>query len=145
MPTMLALRDELQAKYGYTQPIRVGAAGGISTPHSALAAFMMGAAYVATGSVNQACVEAGASEHTRNLLAQADMADVAMAPSADMFEMGVKVQVLKRGTMFAPRASKALRILHPLQCLGGNPADRAPEAGNHRTSSAHSRISGPTR
>ena len=29
-----------------------------------------------------------------------------MAPAADMFELGVKVQVLKRGTMFAPRAGK---------------------------------------
>ena len=55
-------------------------------------------------------MEAGTSEHTRKLLAQADMADVAMAPSADMFEMGVKVQVLKRGTMFAPRASKLYEV-----------------------------------
>jgi acyl carrier protein len=84
----------------------VCAAGGISTPHSALAAFMMGAAYVVSGSVNQACVEAGASPHTKKLLAEADMADVIMAPAADMFEMGVKVQVLKRGTLFAMRAQK---------------------------------------
>jgi trans-AT polyketide synthase/acyltransferase/oxidoreductase domain-containing protein len=39
-------------------------------------------------------------------LAQAGQADVAMAPAADMFEMGVKVQVLKRGTMFPLRAAK---------------------------------------
>lgn len=110
MPTMLALRDEMQTQYRYSHPIRVGAAGGIATPQAALAAFMMGAAYVASGSINQSCVESGTSEHTRNLLAQADMADVAMAPSADMFEMGVKVQVLKRGTMFAPRASKLYEI-----------------------------------
>lgn len=110
LPTMLALRDELQATHGYAKPVRIGAGGGISTPESALAAFMMGAAYVVTGSANQACVEAGSSEHTRNLLAQADMADVAMAPAADMFEMGVRVQVLKRGTMFAPRASKLYEI-----------------------------------
>ena len=106
IPTMLAIRDEVQAQMNYTQAIRVGAGGGISTPASALAAFMMGAAYVVTGSVNQSCVEAGASLHTRNLLAQADMADVIMAPAADMFEMGVRVQVLKRGTMFAMRASR---------------------------------------
>jgi len=110
LPTMLALRDELQARFNFTTPVRIGAAGGISTPHSVLAAFMMGAAYVVTGSVNQSCVEAGASEHTRNLLAQADMADVAMAPASDMFEMGVRVQVLKRGTMFAPRASKLYEL-----------------------------------
>ena len=34
------------------------------------------------------------------------MADVAMAPASDMFEMGVKVQVLKRGTFYAMRAQK---------------------------------------
>jgi trans-AT polyketide synthase/acyltransferase/oxidoreductase domain-containing protein len=40
------------------------------------------------------------------MLAQAEVADVIMAPAADMFELGVKVQVLKRGTMFGVRAAK---------------------------------------
>jgi PfaD family protein len=106
IPTMLAVRDEVQAEMNYPQALRVGAGGGISTPTAALAAFMMGAAYVVTGSINHACVEAGASLHTRTLLAKADMADVIMSPAADMFEMGVRVQVLKRGTMFAMRASR---------------------------------------
>ena len=66
----------------------------------------MGAAYVLTGSVNQACVEAGTSRSVREMLAHAGSADVAMAPAADMFEMGVKVQVLKWGTMFSVRARK---------------------------------------
>ncbi|MDZ4159809.1 MAG: 2-nitropropane dioxygenase, partial [Anaerolineaceae bacterium] len=110
LPSMLALRDEIQLKYHYPTPVRVGAAGGISTPGSALAAFMMGAAYIVTGSVNQACVESGASEHTKRLLAQAGMADVTMAPSADMFEMGVKVQVLKLGTLFPMRALKLYEL-----------------------------------
>ena len=110
LPSMIALRDEVQAKHNYAQPIRVGAAGGISTPESAFGAFMMGAAYVVTGSVNQACVEAGASEHTKKLLAQAEMADVIMAPAADMFEMGVELQVLKRGTLFAMRAQKLYEL-----------------------------------
>jgi trans-AT polyketide synthase/acyltransferase/oxidoreductase domain-containing protein len=110
LPAFLALRDQLQEKYHFPQPVRIGAAGGIGTPNAALAAFMLGAAYIVTGSVNQACVESGASEHTRNLLAQAEMADVAMAPAGDMFEMGVKVQVLKRGTMFAMRAQKLYEL-----------------------------------
>ncbi|BCL34610.1 PfaD family polyunsaturated fatty acid/polyketide biosynthesis protein [Nostoc sp. MS1] len=110
LPSIIALRDEIQAKYHYSQSIRVGAAGGIATPESALAAFMMGAAYVVTGSVNQSCVESGACEHTKQLLAQAEMADVIMAPAADMFEMGVKLQVLKRGTMFAMRAQKLYEL-----------------------------------
>src|SRR5207237_10378602 len=105
-PTMLALRDRLQARHGYNQSLRVGAAGGIATPASAAAAFVMGAAYVLTGSINQACVESGSSDAVREMLAQAEQADVIMAPAADMFEMGVKVRVVERGTMFARRAAR---------------------------------------
>jgi PfaD family protein len=106
MPGMIALRNQLQAEYRYPVPVRIGSAGGINTPEAALAAFMMGAAYITTGSVNQSTLEAGTSDHTRRLLAEASMADVTMAPSSDMFEMGVRVQVLKRGTMFPMRAQK---------------------------------------
>ncbi|MFH1418136.1 MAG: PfaD family polyunsaturated fatty acid/polyketide biosynthesis protein [Planctomycetota bacterium] len=106
LPTMIALRDERQAKFEYATSIRIGAAGGIATPASAAAAFAMGAAYVLTGSVNQACVESGTSPAVREMLAHATQADTIMAPAADMFEMGVKVQVLKWGTMFAVRAKK---------------------------------------
>ncbi|MDH4205159.1 MAG: PfaD family polyunsaturated fatty acid/polyketide biosynthesis protein [Desulfobacteraceae bacterium] len=106
LPTMIALRDELTQKHKYKNPPCVGLGGGISTPHSAAAAFAMGAAYILTGSVNQSCVEAGTSEAVRHMLADAGQADVTMAPAADMFEMGVKVQVLKRGTMFPLRAAK---------------------------------------
>lgn len=125
IPSMLSLRDQLQEKYAYAHPIRVGAAGGISTPESALAAYMMGAAYVVTGSINQACVESGASDHTRNLLAQMAMTDVTMAPAADMFEMGVRVQVLKRGTMFAIRAQKLYEIYSRYNTLEEIPAEEA--------------------
>ncbi len=110
LPAILHLRDQIQAQYGYEQPVRVGAAGGIGTPAAALAAFMMGAAYVVTGSINQSCREAAASPHTKQLLAQAEMPDVMMAPAADMFEMGVKLQVLKKGTLFAVRAQKLYDI-----------------------------------
>lgn len=123
MPAMIALRDELQEKYQYEQPVRVGAAGGISTPSAVLAAFSMGAAYVVTGTVNQACVESGACEHTRNLLAKASLADVMMAPSADMFEMGVKVQVLKTGTMFAMRAQKLYELYMKYDAIEQIPAE----------------------
>jgi trans-AT polyketide synthase, acyltransferase and oxidoreductase domains len=110
LPSMLALRDEIQAQYNYKKPIRIGVAGGIAEPRSALAGFMMGAAYIVTGSINQSCIESGSCEHTKQLLAQAEMADVMMAPAADMFEMGVKLQVLKRGTMFPMRAQKLYEL-----------------------------------
>ncbi len=106
LPTILALRDRLQLQFKYFTPPRVGLAGGIATPSSVAAAFAMGAAYVVTGSVNQACVESGSSDAVRKMLAEAGQADVTMAPAADMFEMGVKLQVLKRGTMFPMRAQK---------------------------------------
>jgi PfaD family protein len=122
LPTMLALRDRLQSRFGYSMPLRVGLAGGISTPASAAAAFAMGAAYVLTGSVNQACVESGSSDAVRQMLAEAEQADVIMAPAADMFEMGVKVQVLKRGTMFAMRASKLYEIYRTRDSLDALPA-----------------------
>jgi trans-AT polyketide synthase/acyltransferase/oxidoreductase domain-containing protein len=106
MPQMLALRSELQKRYSYSVELRLGAAGGLATPHAVLAAFSMGAAYVVTGTINQACVESGTSDAVRQMLAQTEQGDITMAPAADMFEMGVKVQVLKRGTMFAMRGHK---------------------------------------
>ena len=106
LPTMNALRDRFQEEHGYPMPLRVGLAGGIATPASAAAAFSMGAAFVLLGSVHQSCVEAGTSDLVRAMLSEARQADTAMAPAADMFEMGVNLQVLKRGTMFAMRAAK---------------------------------------
>ncbi|MFO8084186.1 MAG: PfaD family polyunsaturated fatty acid/polyketide biosynthesis protein [Desulfobacterales bacterium] len=117
LPTMLALRDEMMLKYNYPTPICVGLAGGIATPASAAAAFAMGAGYVLTGSVNQSCVEAGTSEKVRCMLAESCQADVTMAPAADMFEMGIKVQVLKRGTMFAFRAAKLYELYSKYDCI----------------------------
>lgn len=100
-------RDRVAEKTGVdANTIRIGLGGGIATPHGVAAAFQMGAAYVLTGSINQAAVESGLSERARQLLAKAGPADVAMAPAADMFEQGVEVQVLKRGTLFAMRAKK---------------------------------------
>ena len=108
LPRLMALRDAMVAGHG--RPIRVGAAGGIGAPGAAAAAFGLGADYVLTGSVNQACVESGLSADARAMLAGADMADTAMAASADMFELGVQVQVLRRGTLYASRAN----LLHAL-------------------------------
>lgn len=126
LPTMLALRDRLQSQSRFARISRVGAAGGIATPWSAAALFAMGAAYVGVGSVNQSCVESGTSDAVRRMLAEAQQADIAMAPAADMFEMGVKLQVLKRGTMFAMRAAKLYELYRTHASLDALPAaDRA--------------------
>lgn len=105
-PIILQLRDEIQAKFNYKKQIRVGAAGGIGTPSAVLAAFAMGAAYVVTGSINQGCVESGTSDAVKELLSKVASTDVTMAPASDMFELGVELQVLKRGTLFGAKAKK---------------------------------------
>jgi PfaD family protein len=57
------------------------------------------------------------------MLGKAGIADFIMAPSADMFEMGVSVQVLRRGTLFAQRASRLYAIYRQYQSIGAIPAD----------------------
>ena len=138
LPTILALRDRLQAQFQYENPPRVGLAGGIATPASVAGAFAMGAAFVVTGSVNQACVESGSSDPVRKMLAEAGQADVIMAPAADMFEMGVKLQVLKRGTMFAMRAQKLFDLYR-----GYTSWEAIPEAERVQVEKTHFRAAFP--
>jgi PfaD family protein len=121
LSTLLRLREQLCREYGFQVPPRIGAAGGIGTPEAAAAAYAMGAAYIVTGSVNQACVEAGSSPAVRELLARAGIADCVMAPAADMFEMGVELQVLKRGTMFPMRAKRLYELYRSYDGLDALP------------------------
>jgi len=123
LPLLLQQAEEAAAQTGHR--LRVGAAGGIGTPGAAAAAFELGAAYVLTGTVNQACVEAGTSEMVKQMLATAGMADVGMAPASDMFEGGVEVQVLKRGTLFAMRGHKLYELYSDHGSLDEIPADEA--------------------
>jgi PfaD family protein len=57
------------------------------------------------------------------MLAEVALGDVVMAPAADMFEMGVKVQVLRRGTMFGARAKKLYEMYLAHDSLESIPAD----------------------
>jgi PfaD family protein len=109
-PAVAGLRDEIAARQGYAAPIRIGAAGGLGTPSAVAAAFALGAAYVMTGSVNQSSTESGLSAQGKQMLAETGIADVMMAPAADMFELGVRVQVLGRGTLFGVRARKLYEL-----------------------------------
>jgi trans-AT polyketide synthase/acyltransferase/oxidoreductase domain-containing protein len=122
-PTILQLRDELSRLHGYDRPIRIGAAGSIGTPSAVAAAFGLGASYVLTGSINQCAVESGLSEDGRLMLANAGIADIAMAPAADMFELGVKVQVLKRGAMFSTRGHRLYELYRRCDGLDDIPPD----------------------
>ncbi|MBA2653491.1 MAG: PfaD family polyunsaturated fatty acid/polyketide biosynthesis protein [Gammaproteobacteria bacterium] len=109
-PTIMQYAKKITLEHQNRFQFRIGAAGGIGTPEAATAAFSMGAAYILTGSINQAAVESGLSMIGKKMLAKADMVDVMMAPAADMFELGVKLQVLKKGTLFGMRAAKLYEV-----------------------------------
>jgi trans-AT polyketide synthase/acyltransferase/oxidoreductase domain-containing protein len=124
-PTIRSVAVRMQSRHGYAMKLRAGLGGGIATPAAAAAAFAMGAAYIMTGSVNQACIESGTSDEVRAMLAETRQADVCMAPAADMFEMGVTVQVLKRGSMFPMRAARLYELYRSCGSLEDiPPADR---------------------
>lgn len=111
MPAVIALKDRMMKKYSYRKPIRVGLAGGIGTPEAAASAFVMGADFILTGSINQCTVESGISDIAKDMLQDMNVHDTDYAPTGDMFEAGAKVQVLKRGVFFPVRARK-LHLLH---------------------------------
>jgi trans-AT polyketide synthase/acyltransferase/oxidoreductase domain-containing protein len=110
MPVMLNLRDQMMVRHRYLDAIHVGAAGGIGTPEAAAAAFVMGADFILTGSINQCTVEAGTSVAVKNLLQTANAQDTAYAPAGDLFELGAKVQVFKKGLFFPARANKLYEL-----------------------------------
>ena len=110
MPAMLHLRDEMMSRYSYRKQIRVGAAGGIGSPEAAAAAFIMGADFITTGSINQCTVEAGTSDSVKDMLQDMNVQDTAYAPAGDMFETGARVQVLRKGVFFPGRANKLYEL-----------------------------------
>lgn len=110
IPTMQRLRDEMQSKYAYVKPIRVGAAGGIGTPEAAAAVFILGADFIMTGSINQCTVEAGTSDKVKDMLQEMNIQDTTYAPAGDMFEIGAKVQVLRKGVLFPARANRLYEL-----------------------------------
>lgn len=106
LPTILSVRNEIVKQFQYRRSILVGAAGGIGTPQAAAAAFVTGADFIVTGSINQCTIEAGTSDAVKDMLQAAGIQDTEHAPAGDMFELGAKVQVLKKGTFFSGRANK---------------------------------------
>ncbi|MEV5976428.1 ACP S-malonyltransferase [Streptomyces sp. NPDC052114] len=116
LPAVLRLRDET-ALPGHR--VHVGCAGGIGTPEAAAAAFLMGADFVLTGSVNQCSVEAATSDAVKDLLQAAQEYDVDTAPWGELFEHGAQARYLKRGQFFPARASR----LYDLWRRHASPAD----------------------
>lgn len=117
VPAMTQLRDELTDRHRFSRPIRVGAAGGIGSPEAVAAAFVLGADFVVTGSVNQCTPEAGTSDAVKDMLADLDVQDTAYAPAGDMFELGARVQVVRKGTLFPARANKLYQVYRQFDSL----------------------------
>lgn len=110
IPFIIRLRDEYFLKYNYHNKIFIGAAGGIGTPEAAAAMFTLGVDFIQTGSINQCTVEAGCTDLVKDILQSISIQDTMMAPAGDMFEIGAKVQVLKKGVLFPIKANKLYDI-----------------------------------
>lgn len=122
LPAIQSLRDAVMAEQRYPEAIRVGAAGGIGAPGAAAAAFIMGADFILTGSINQCTVEAGVSDAVKDILQDLNVQDTAYAPAGDMFELGAKVQVVKKGLFFAARANRLHELYRQYDSLDALPA-----------------------
>lgn len=121
LPAVKSLRDRAHKQFGYLQPIHIGAAGGIGTPWAMAAALCLGAEYIITGSVNQCTLESGASEPMKEMLNEMTVYDTAYAPAGDLFELGSRIQVLSRGTLFPARARKLYELYKQYPSLDALP------------------------
>lgn len=123
LPAIQQLRRRIVQEQSYARPLHVGLAGGIGTPQAIACAFMMGADFVLTGSVNQCTVEAGASNTVKDILQEINVQDTDYAPAGDMFEIGAKVQVLKKSVLFPARANKLFNLYNQYNSLEEIPRD----------------------
>jgi trans-AT polyketide synthase/acyltransferase/oxidoreductase domain-containing protein len=117
LPAIQRQRDAAMAAHAYRKPIRVGCAGGIGIPEAVAAAFVLGVDFILTGSINQCTVEAGSSELVKDRLQEMQVQDTDYAPAGDMFEIGARVQVLKRGLFFPVRANKLYELYRSVDSI----------------------------
>lgn len=110
LPVITRLRDRLAPPNGYERKVRVGLAGGIGTPEGVASSFIMGADFVLVSSINQCTPESGISDVAKDMLQNVNVQDIGYAPSSELFEMGARVQVLRRGVFFPSRATKLYEL-----------------------------------
>jgi trans-AT polyketide synthase, acyltransferase and oxidoreductase domains len=122
LPVIIRMRDALLLQNKMSKRVRVGVAGGIGTPEAAAAAFLLGADFILTGSINQCTVEAGTSPEAKQLLQQMHTQDTTYAAGGEMFEAGTKMQVLKKGVFFPFRANKLYDLYRYYNSLDDLPA-----------------------
>lgn len=119
LPALYKLRNTLMTRYDFSTPIHIGAAGGLGTPEAAAAAFVLGTDFILTGSINQCTIEARTSDTVKDILQAINVQDTTYAPAATMFELGAKVQVLKKGVFFPARANKLYTLYQHYDSLDG--------------------------
>jgi len=117
LPPILGLRDAAMHRFAYFGPIFVGAGGGIGTPEAVAAVLVLGADFIVTGSINQCTAEAGTSDAVKDMLQGMAVHDTAYAPSGEMFELGSKVQVLKKGVFFPARADRLVGLYRQYESI----------------------------
>lgn len=120
-PSIRRQVKELERERFGTESIFVGAAGGIGAPEAAAVAFLLGADYIVTGSINQCTAEAGTSDHVKELLASIDIHDTRLSAAGDMFELGSKIQVVRKGLFFPARANKLYELYRQYDSLEAIP------------------------
>lgn len=105
-PAIAAMVAEISRQYHYHKRIRVGCAGSIGNPEAVAALFTLGADFVMTGSINQCTVEAGTSKLIKKVLQEIEIQDTEYIPAGDNYDYNTKIQVAKKGVLFAVRANK---------------------------------------
>lgn len=109
-PQVVAVRDKMRMEYGYKHIARVGAVGSFGAPDSVVAALMLGAEFIETNSINQCSVEASTSPSVKEMLAKVQTHDVDYAPFSELFELGGKVQVVRKGSFFSSRSQRLFEL-----------------------------------
>ena len=122
IPAVISLKEEKMKQYPYREPIMIGCGGGIGTPESAASAFMLGADFIFTGSINQCTVESGAADAVKEILNRVSLHDTTVTIAGDMFEIGAKAQVVKKYTRFSTRANRLYQLSKQFNSLDAIPA-----------------------
>lgn len=117
LPSIIRLKGKMSLENEAVKNIHIGAAGGIGTPEAVAACFFIGADFILTGSINQCTVESRTSHEAKKILQHIDVHDTEHTPSLDMFELGCKSQVVKRGLFYPARANSLYEIYRSYNSL----------------------------
>ena len=116
-PAVQELRQLMTKRFEYQGAITLGLAGSIGTPSAVGIAFMLGADFILTGSINQCTVESGATDNVKSLLEKAGIGDMTYAPSHLLRETDSTIQVLNSRSLFTARATWLTTLYQRHNCL----------------------------